>query len=120
MVEWHMSTHLGFAKKHHVWSKLITAHYQPNTIPTVKHCCGSIMLWECFSAAGTGRLVQIEGAEREMRAAMCRDILDENLLNSALDIRQGQYFIFQQNNDPKHAAKVWLQSGFRTQLCRCR
>jgi hypothetical protein len=30
-------------------------------IPTVKHGDGSIMLWGCFSAAGTGRLVRTEG-----------------------------------------------------------
>ena len=31
------------------------------TIPTVKNGGGSIMLWVCFSAAETGRLVRIEG-----------------------------------------------------------
>ena len=40
--------------KRHVWRK-------PGTIPTVKHGGGSIMLWGCFSAAGTTRLVRIEG-----------------------------------------------------------
>ncbi|KAI3354553.1 hypothetical protein L3Q82_019047 [Scortum barcoo] len=55
-------------------------------IPTVKHGGGSIMLWGCFSVAGTGKLVRIEG---KMNAAMYRDILDENLLQSALDLRLG-------------------------------
>uniref|UniRef100_A0A9J8CT63 Uncharacterized protein n=1 Tax=Cyprinus carpio carpio TaxID=630221 RepID=A0A9J8CT63_CYPCA len=57
---------------------------------------------------GTGRLVRIEG---KMNAAMYRDILDENLLQSALDLRLGRRFIFQQDNDPKHTAKItkeWL------------
>jgi hypothetical protein len=40
--------------KLHIWRN-------PGTIPTVKHGSGSIMLLGCFSAAGTGRLVRIEG-----------------------------------------------------------
>ena len=47
-----------------------------------------------------------------MNAAMYRDILDENLLQSTLDL--GQRFIFQQDNDPKHTAKIskeWLQDN---------
>ncbi len=89
--------------KRHVWRKPGTAHHLPNTIPTVKHGGGSIILWGCFSAAGTGRLVRIEG---KMNAAMYRDIIDENL-----DLRLGRRFIFQQDNDPKHTAKItneWL------------
>ena len=62
----------GFNAKSHVWRK-------PDTIPTVKHGGGSIMLWECFSVAGIGRLVRIKG---KMNGAKYREILDENLLQS--------------------------------------
>ena len=44
------------------------------------------MLWGCFSAAGTGRLVRIEG---KMNGAKYREILDENLLQSVQDLRLG-------------------------------
>ncbi|KAI4826002.1 hypothetical protein KUCAC02_021661 [Chaenocephalus aceratus] len=74
----------GLNAKHHAWRKLGTAHHLANTIPTVEHGGGSILLWGCFSEAGTGRLVRIKGT---MNAAMYREILDENLLQSALDLR---------------------------------
>ncbi|KAG2456784.1 TCB1 transposase, partial [Polypterus senegalus] len=93
----------GVNARRHVWRKPGTAHHQANTIPTVKHGGGSIMLWGCFSAAGTGRLVRIKG---KMTAAMYRDILGENLLQSALDLRLGRWFIFQQDNDPRHTANM--------------
>ena len=63
--------------KCHVWRK-------PGTIHTVKHGGDSIMLWGCFSAAGTGRLVRIEA---NMNVAKYREIRDENLLQSAQDKR---------------------------------
>ena len=60
----------GLNAKRHVWRK-------PGTIPTVKHGGGSIMLWGCFSAAGTGRLVRIEG---KMNGTKYGEILEDILL----------------------------------------
>ncbi len=106
----------GLNSKRYVWRKPGTAHHLSNTVPTVKHGGGSIMLWGCFSAAGTGGLVAIEG---KMNAAKYRDILDENLLQSAQDLRLGWRFTFQQDNDPKHTAKItkeWLHNNSVTVL----
>ncbi len=106
----------GLNSKRYVWKKPGTAHHLSNTVPTVKHGGGSIMLWGCFSAAGTGRLVAIEG---KMNAAKYRDILDENLLQSAQDLRLGRRFTFQQDHGPKHTAKIareWLHNNSVTVL----
>ena len=133
----HMTTCLEFAKRHVkdsesmrqniLWSdedkiklfglnakcfvrlKPSTAHRPSNTIPTVKHGGGSIMLWGCFSVAETGTIVRIEVT---MNGAKYRQIL-ENLLHSAKDLRLQQRFTFQQDNDPKQTAKAtleWLQN----------
>ena len=62
-----------------------------------------------FSAAGTGRLVRIKG---KINGAKYREILDENRLQIAPDIRLGRRFNFQQDNNPKHTAKTtqeWLR-----------
>jgi hypothetical protein len=53
---------------------------KPGTVPTLKHGGGIIILWGCFSAAGTGRLVRIK---EKMKGAKYREILDENLVQSA-------------------------------------
>jgi hypothetical protein len=89
--------------KRHIWRK-------PGNISTVKHIVGSIMLWGCFLVAGTGRLVRIEG---KMNRAKYREILDENLLQSAQNLRLGRRFTFQQattlSTQPRQR-----RSGFRT------
>ena len=104
-IQWSDETKIevfGLNVKHHTWRK-------PGTIHTVKHGGGSILLWRCYSAEGTGRLVRIE---RKMNRAKYREILDENLLQSTQDLRLGWRFTFQQDHDPKHTAKTtqeWLQ-----------
>jgi hypothetical protein len=92
----------GLNAKRHIWRK-------PGTIPMVKLGGGSIMLWGCFPAAETGRLVRIE---RKLNKAKYREILDESLLQSAQNLRLARRFTFQQNKDPKHTAKTmqeWLR-----------
>ena len=80
---------------------------------TWHHPYGIAWWWQhhavgCFSAAGIGRLVRMKG---KMNAQKYRDILDDNLLQSAQNLRLGLKFTFQQDNDPKHTAKPtqeWL------------
>uniref|UniRef100_A0A669CAE8 Protein 4.1 n=1 Tax=Oreochromis niloticus TaxID=8128 RepID=A0A669CAE8_ORENI len=77
----------GQNAKRYVWQKTTTAHHSEHTIPTVKYGGGSIMLWGCFSSAGTGKLVRVDG---KMDGAKYRAILEENLLESAKDLRLGR------------------------------
>jgi hypothetical protein len=64
------------------------------------------MLRGCYSSAGTGKLVRIEGM---MDGTKYRYILEGNLFQSSRDFRLGQRFPFQQDNDPKHTVKATLE-----------
>jgi hypothetical protein len=69
----------------------------------VKHGGGSIMLWGCFS--GTLKLVRIEGM---VNGAKYTEILEGNLFQSSRNLRWGQRFTIERDNDPKHTAKATL------------
>ncbi len=63
-------------------------------LPTVKHGGGSVMVWGCMSAAGTGELQLIEGT---MNAHMYCDILKQSMIPSLQ--RLGRRAVFQHDND---------------------
>lgn len=46
----------GHVEQRYVWRAKGQVYDQTNTIPTVKHGGGSLMMWGCSSAAGTGNL----------------------------------------------------------------
>ncbi|KAK3525842.1 hypothetical protein QTP70_010896 [Hemibagrus guttatus] len=93
----------------HVWRRKNAELHPKNTIPTVKHGGGNIMLWGCFSAKGPGRLIRVK---ERMNGAMYREILSKNLLPSARALKMKCGWVFQHDNDPKHTAratKEWLR-----------
>ncbi|KAI4874721.1 hypothetical protein NFI96_007701 [Prochilodus magdalenae] len=92
----------------YVWRRKNQAYEQKNTLPTVKHGGGSIMLWGCFASNGTGKLQRVQGT---MNSLQYQEILEENVMESVTNLRLGRRWTFQQDNDPKHTSKstrAWL------------
>lgn len=86
-----------------VWRKSGEALQMRNLNPTVKHGGGSVMIWGCFSSAGTGNHEFVDGI---MNQHMYQGILDRNVKQSATKLCLGRRYIFQQDRDPKHTAKT--------------
>ncbi|KAI4889951.1 hypothetical protein NFI96_007815, partial [Prochilodus magdalenae] len=98
----------GLNSTRRVWRTKNDEYHPKNTIPTVKYGGGSIMLWGCFSAHGTGRL---HCMKERMTGAMYCEILRNNLLPSVRALKMGRGWVFQHDNDPKHTARItkeWL------------
>ena len=85
-----------------------------NTIPSVKHEGGSIMLWGCCAAGGTGALHKIDGIIREENYV---DILKQHLKTSVRKLKLGRKWVFQMDNDSSILSKLW-QNGLRTTKSR--
>ncbi len=78
---------MNLNSKHHVWRKAGTAHHMQRIIPKVKCAGSSLMLWGCFSAAGTEGLVRVE---ENLNAPTYRDSLNENPVQSIQNLRRAE------------------------------
>ena len=95
----------------YVWRKKGEACKPENTIQTVKYRGGSIMLWGCFAAGGTGALHKIDGI---MRKEHYVEILKQHLKTSRRKLKLGRKWVFQMDNDTKHTAKLvtkWIKDN---------
>jgi hypothetical protein len=65
---------------------------------------GKVMVWGMITAHGVGRIVRIEG---NLTAALYCEILEDDVLGTYSDIGiDPKDYYFQQDNDPKHTAKI--------------
>ena len=97
--------------RNHVGRKDGEAYSPKNTVPTVKFGGSSIMIWECFSVKGVGKISIIKG---KMNAQKYKQILQRNLKSSVEIIELPSDYIFQQDNNAKHTAKStkkWLSGN---------
>jgi hypothetical protein len=79
-------------------SEVLSQHIEP----TVKFGGCSVMVWACFSYGGVGKLVFVD---ETMDAPLYVTIL-ASALSPSLEQMSLSDFIFQQDNDPKHTAKL--------------
>ena len=99
----------GHMDAQYVWRRKGEAYKPKNTVPTVKHGGGNIILWGCFSSRGTGNLVKVQGI---MKKEDYIKILEKNMKESAERLQLTNNWKFQQDNDPKHTAKI-VKKWFR-------
>lgn len=85
----------------HVWRRPGEEYKDNCVVPTVKHGGGSVMVWGCMSASGTGQLRFIE---RIMDSSLYCEILKDNMMPSLKKL--GRRPVFQHDNDPKHTSKM--------------
>ena len=75
----------------------------------VKHGGGKVTVWGMITAQGVGHIVHIEG---NLNKKLYCEILQDDVLGSYHDLQLDYHdYYFQQDNDPKHTAKI-VQAWF--------
>ncbi len=97
----------------HVWRQPSEEYKDKCVLPTVKHGGGSVMVWGCMSAAGTGELQFIEGT---MNANMYCDILKQSMIPSLR--RLGRRAVFQ-HNDPQIYTVIQAEHSLLYIVAKC-
>lgn len=106
----------GQKRAQKIWRGKNMAYTEQNVVKTVKHGGGSVMVWGCMAASGVGNLTFIDST---MNSKDYLNILKKNLQPSTEKLCLGSSWIFQQDNDPKHTAKIvkeWLLNRTPKQL----
>ncbi len=96
----------GINSTRRVWKRRNAAYDPKNTIPTVKHEGGNIMLWGVFLLRGQGNCNASKGQWTGPSTIRAR------ALKPARELRMSHRWVFQHDNDPKHttkAPKEWLK-----------
>lgn len=103
----------GRNEQRYVWRKKGAEFHEKNTSPTVKHGGGSIMLWACVAASGTGNISLVEG---RMNSIKYQQILEANITPSVKKLKMKRGWLLQQDNDPKHTSKSTMDYLKRRKL----
>jgi hypothetical protein len=79
----------------------------------IKHGGRKVTIWGIITAWGVGRIVKIEG---NLNKELYLKILEDNVLGTYHEFHmKHDKFYFQQDNNPKHTAKV-VQTWFKENM----